>query len=67
MEKSWSKASVSLTMVGEGHETGIKRTFNNIKQDVSAEQVIGFGKVLESLTQDQLLEGHVTDSHLVVG
>ena len=47
MEKNWLKTAVAVTMSGEGHEEGLKRSFGNMPETVTDDQIKGLGSVLE--------------------
>ncbi|KRL04494.1 DUF1659 domain-containing protein [Liquorilactobacillus oeni] len=49
MAKTWIKSSIgAVTIEEDGNER--KRTFNNVKADVSDENIAAFGDILATLT-----------------
>lgn len=65
MIKTFNKAKVQLMMVGEGHETGIARTFNNMIETPSDDQIKSLGEVLETISNDKFDCAIVTASHKI--
>ncbi|GHP14776.1 hypothetical protein YK48G_22010 [Lentilactobacillus fungorum] len=57
MKKDWLKSSVTYTLVNEAHKKGVKHSFSNVAQNVTAESVTAFSKILEGI-----IEGTVADA-----
>ncbi|GEL15199.1 hypothetical protein [Pediococcus cellicola] len=66
MEKSWLKTAVSITMTGEGHEKGLKRSFANMPEVVSDDQIKGLGNVLEAVSNDTFDFATVTTTEKII-
>ena len=59
MQKDWMKSNVSFTLVNEDHKKGVKHSFAYVAQNVTAEKIAAFGKILESL-----IDGSITDANV---
>jgi hypothetical protein len=57
MQKDWMKSNVSFTLVNEDHKKGVKHSFAYVAQNVTAEKIAAFGKILEDL-----IDGNITDA-----
>ena len=57
MKKDWMKSNVTYTLVNEDHKKGVKHSFAYVAQNVTAEKVASFAKILESL-----VDGNITDA-----
>ncbi len=57
MQKDWMKSNVTYTLVNEDHKKGVKHSFAYVTQNVTAEKVAAFGKILESM-----IDGNITDA-----
>lgn len=57
MQKDWMKSNVTYTLVNEDHKKGVKHSFAYVTENVTAEKVASFAKILESL-----IEGNITDA-----
>ncbi|WP_412989236.1 hypothetical protein ACLJJ6_09620 [Pediococcus siamensis] len=66
MEKNWLKTAVAITMSGEGHEDGLKRSFANMPAVVSDAQIQGLGEVLEAVSNDKFDFATVTTTEKIV-
>ncbi|RRK09482.1 hypothetical protein D1831_12460 [Lactiplantibacillus garii] len=62
MNKTWLKATLAVQMTTDADENR-KQTFNGIVKDVTDEQLSAFGKVLETLTGDDLVSANVTNAY----
>ena len=65
MEKKWLKSSMTVTTVGEKEGKDLKRTFSNLKQDATADQLAGFQTALETLIVGQVTGLSITDNSSV--
>lgn len=57
MKKDWMKSNVTYTLVNEDHKKGVKHSCAYVAQNVTAEKVASFAKILESL-----VDGNITDA-----
>ena len=53
MQKDWMKSNVTYTLVNEDHKKGVKHSFAYVTQNVTAEKVAAFGKILELQHDDE--------------
>lgn len=65
MNKNWLKSSMTVTSVGEKEDKALKRTFNHLKQDATADQIKGFQDALGTLIIGQVIGLSVTDNSSV--
>ncbi|ANZ57423.1 hypothetical protein BGL34_05765 [Fructilactobacillus lindneri] len=65
MKKTWIKANATYTMVGAGHEKGLRRNFTNVVEDVSDEQLTKFGAVLADLSGDSFEKVVVNNATII--
>ncbi|UDM32045.1 hypothetical protein [Lentilactobacillus laojiaonis] len=66
MQTDWLKASATYTMTGAGHENGVRHTFANVAQAATAEQIMEFGNILESLTSDTIIDVTVSQTNHIL-
>ncbi|WPP09368.1 hypothetical protein SIN07_00410 [Pediococcus inopinatus] len=66
MGKNWLKTAVTVTMSGEGHEEGLKRSFGNMPETVTDDQIKGLGSVLEAVSKDKFDFATVTATEKIV-
>lgn len=66
MQKDWMKASATYTMTGVGHEDGLRRVFSNLGKDVTAQQIVDFGNILEELTNDQFTDATISETNHIL-
>lgn len=65
MKKSWIKATASYTMIGEGHEKGVRQNYQNLAANVSEEKLIKFGEVLADLSGDTFQKVMINDTNVI--
>ncbi|USS86139.1 hypothetical protein [Fructilactobacillus cliffordii] len=65
MKKSWLKTTATYTMVGAGHEKGMRRGFANLTEDLTADQVTEFGNILAELTGDTVEKVVLNDTKVI--
>lgn len=66
MKKNWLKTAIAVTMSGEGHEEGLKRSFANMPETVTDDQIKGLGSVLEAVSNDKFDFATVTTTEKIV-
>ncbi|UQS84940.1 hypothetical protein MOO46_06770 [Apilactobacillus apisilvae] len=54
MNKTWDKTKVVYNMVTKDAEKVVKRSFTNIIENVTDDQIAEFGSILKTLTTDNL-------------
>lgn len=65
MIKTWIKTGISITTEGPDHEKDVRRSFSNIAQDVSADQVGELVDVIETISTDTVLDAKVTTTEKI--
>ncbi|KAF0467570.1 hypothetical protein [Pediococcus pentosaceus] len=66
MVKTWLKTGISITMEGPDHEKVVRRTFSNVAQTVTAEQVTELAKTLEMVSTDNVTDAQITTTEKVI-
>ncbi|KRM89802.1 hypothetical protein FC87_GL000337 [Fructilactobacillus florum DSM 22689 = JCM 16035] len=59
------KTTATYTMVGTGHETGLRRSFASVVANVSDNQLEKFGTILAELSGDQVKKVVVSDTSVL--
>ncbi|WP_413627775.1 hypothetical protein R4B61_00870 [Fructilactobacillus vespulae] len=65
MKKSWIKSTASYTMIGDGHEKGVRQNYPNLVANVSEEKLIKFGEVLADLSGDTFQKVMLNDTNVI--
>ena len=62
MKKDWMKSNVTYTLVNEAHKKGVKHSFAYVSQNVTAENVVAFGKILGRLIDGNIIDAAVSST-----
>lgn len=65
MNRTFKTAKVQLLMVGEGHDTGINRSFSHVDENATDDQIQKLGALIETITSDKFENATVTSSYRV--
>lgn len=65
MVRKFKTAKIQLTMTGDKHPKGVKRTLNNVAEQVSEEQVALLGSAMEILTSEKFTSADLINTQSI--
>jgi hypothetical protein len=66
MVKTWLKSGISITTEGPDHEKEIRRTFQNVAETVTADQVGELSSAIEMVSVDTVTDAQITTTEKVI-
>ncbi|GAB6092237.1 DUF1659 domain-containing protein [Furfurilactobacillus curtus] len=67
MSDKWLTSSVQFEFIGDGHLLPVKRTYPNVVESATTEQLMKFGQAIASLTTDTLSDTTLIKKEAVAG